>query len=243
MGRAEQDGGDGQNPAAAAEIEHLFAALNGAFELAHAHLRGRMRAGAEDHAGVEQNLDAVLRVLRVQPLRHDQQLFADGQRLVILLPVVFPVLVLDIGQLHVQRAEVGRGVLRAQRGKLVLQMADGLRHGRALLQIQPDLREPLHLLLEPFVHIVPVLAVFLEKFVELILIVHDKAVKAEHGQPVAHKVDRPRRGLDGHFNPLHDDPPDFRSEIAILYLFYTKLRQITRGYCMKRRRLPWEGNL
>jgi len=93
------------------------------------------------------------------------------------------------------------------------------------------------------VHIVPVLAVFLEKFVELILIVHDKAVKAEHGQPVAHKVDRPRRGLDGHFNPLHDDPPDFRSEIAILYLFYTKLRQITRGYCMKRRRLPWEGNL
>ena len=90
-------------------------------------------------------------------------------------------------------------------------MADGLRYGRALLQIQPDLREPLHLLLEPFVHIVPVLAVFLEKFVELILIVHDKAVKAEHGQPVAHKVDRPRRGLDGHFNPLHDDPPDFRS--------------------------------
>ena len=180
----------------------------------------------------------MLRVFRVQPLGHDQQLFADGQRLVILLPVVFPVLVLDIGQLHVQRAEVGRGVLRAQRGKLVLQMADGLRHGRALLQIQPDLREPLHLLLEPFVHIVPVLAVFLEKFVELILIVHDKAVKAEHGQPVAHKVDRPRRGLDGHFNPLHDDPPDFRSEIAILYLFYTKLRQITRGYCMRHEAAP-----
>ena len=161
----------------------------------------------------QQDLDAVLRVFRV---RHSgtTSSFADGQRLVILLPVVFPVLVLDIGQLHVQRAEVGRGVLRAQRGELVLQMADGLRHGRALLQIQPDLREPLHLLLEPFVHIVPVLAVFLEKFVELILIVHDKAVKAEHGQPVAHKVDRPRRGLDGHFNPLHDDPPDFRSEIA-----------------------------
>lgn len=78
VGRAEQDGSDGQNAAAAAEIEHALAALNSPFQLAHTHLRGRVRAGAEDHAGVEQDLDAVFRVFRVQPLRNDQQPFADG---------------------------------------------------------------------------------------------------------------------------------------------------------------------
>ena len=65
-----------------------------------------MCAGSEDHAGVEQNLNTVLRVLWVQPLGYDKKLFADGQRLIILLPVVFPVLVLDVGQLDLQRAEV-----------------------------------------------------------------------------------------------------------------------------------------
>ena len=38
-----------------------------------------MRAGSEDHAGVEQNLNTVLRVLRVQPLGYDKKLAAINQ--------------------------------------------------------------------------------------------------------------------------------------------------------------------
>ena len=208
--RAEQDGSDGQNAAAAAEIEHALAALNGPFQLAHTHLRGRVRAGAEDHAGVEQDLDAVFRVFRVQPLRNDQQPFADGQRLIVPLPVVFPVLVLDVCQLHVERAEVHRRVLRAQRGQLAFQTFDRFRHGSVLLQIQPDLRKSLHLLFQILVYIVPVLAVLLQKFMKLLLIVDDEAVKAQHGQPVADKVNGRRSRFDGQFDPLHDSPPDLQ---------------------------------
>ena len=210
MGRAEQDGSDGQNAAAAAEIEHALAALNSPFQLAHTHLRGRVRAGAEDHAGVEQDLDAVFRVFRVQPLRNDQQPFADGQRLIVPLPVVFPVLVLDVCQLHVERAEVHGRVLRAQRGQLAFQTFDRFRHGSVLLQIQPDLRKSLHLLFQILVYIVPVLAVLLQKFMKLLLIVDDEAVKAQHGQPVADKVNGRRSRFDGQFDPLHDSPPDLQ---------------------------------
>ena len=95
---AEEERRDGEDAGAGAEVEHLLTALNGALQLAHAHLRGGMRAGAEDHAGVEQDDDAVVRVFGVEPFRHDKQLLADGERLIILFPVVFPVFVADVGE-------------------------------------------------------------------------------------------------------------------------------------------------
>ena len=164
-----------------------------------------MRAGAEDHAGVEQNGDAVLRILRREPLRHDQKPLTDGQRLIILLPAVFPVLVADVGQRDLKRTEIYAGILRAQRGKLIAELADGLRGGGAVLQIKPDLRQTGHLPLQLLVHIVPILTVLIEKFMEFLLIVYNKAVKAQNRQTLGDQLDRGGGGLDGHFDPLHDN--------------------------------------
>ena len=136
---AELQRGDGQNAAAAAEIEHPLAARDAVLQRAHTHLRGRVRARAEDHAGVKANFCPALRVFRVQPLRHNEQTLADGQRLVILLPAIFPVLVAHILQNDHERAKVHLRELCAQGGKLLREEAHALGGIRRLLQIQPNL--------------------------------------------------------------------------------------------------------
>lgn len=200
---AEKQRRDRENAAAAAKIQHALAAMYGVLQLAHTHLGRGVRAGAEDHARVEQDLHALLRIFRMQPLRHDQQPLADGQRLIILFPAVFPVLIADVCQRDLERAELDGRMLCAQRGKLAAEQPDGLRGGGAVLKIEPDLGQTGHLPLQLLVHIVPVLPVLIEKFVEFLLIVYDKAVKTEHGEPLADQFDGGGCRFDGDFDPLH----------------------------------------
>ena len=49
-----------------------------------------MRARAEQKAGVEAKGHPAL-LGAVDPFRHDEELFADLKRLIVLLPVIFPV--------------------------------------------------------------------------------------------------------------------------------------------------------
>ena len=204
---AQKQRGNRQNAAAAAEVQHLFAALNGALKLFHAHLRRSVRAGAEDHAGVQQHLHAMLGVFRVQPLRHDQKLRADLERLIVLLPVVLPVLVLHMLQRDIKRSKFDGRILLRKQPQLIFEIGDRLRCGRGVFEVEPDLAQALHLFFQTLVHIVPVLLVVFQKLVKLVLIVHNKAVEAEHRQPLSDKLDCLRRGFDANFNPLHDKPP------------------------------------
>ena len=203
MAGAEEERRDGEDAGAGAEVEHLLTALNGALELAHAHLRGGMRAGAEDHAGVEQDDDAVVRVFGVEPFGHNKQLLADGERLIILFPVVFPVFVADVGERDLKRAKVDGGIVAPEDGQIVAKRADLLRRCGAVLQIEADLGKTLHFLLEIFVDIIPVLVVFFQKPLEILLVVDDKAVESQNGQPVADQVDGGGGRFDGYFDPLH----------------------------------------
>ena len=181
MAGAEEERRDGEDAGAGAEVEHLFAALNGTLQLAHAHLRGGVRAGAEDHARVEQDDDTVLRVFGVEPFRHDKQLLADGEGLIILFPVVFPVLIADIGERDLKRAKVDGGIVAPEDGQIVAKRADLLRRCGAVLQIEADLGKTLHFLLEIFIDIIPVLVVFFQKPLEILLVVDDKAVESQNG--------------------------------------------------------------
>ena len=188
MLRAEKQRRNGQYAAAASKVQDLFSPLNRALELFHAHLGRRVRAGSEDHAGVQQHLHAVLRVFRMQPLGHDQKPAADFKRLIILLPVVFPVLVLHVLERHIEGSELDLRILLRKQTQLVFEIGDRLGRGGRILDVEPDLAQTLHLLFKALVHIVPVLLVVFQKLVELVLIVHNKAVEAEHRQPLSDQL-------------------------------------------------------
>lgn len=86
-----------------------------------------MGAGAEDHARVQHHGDPVLGILRGKPLGDDQQLFADGDGLIILLPALLPVLLLKVLEADLQRAEVGVGILGSEYLQLAFQLGNLLR--------------------------------------------------------------------------------------------------------------------
>ena len=162
-----------------------------------------MRAGSEDHAGVQNHRNPVgLRLLR-HPLGQHNQALADGNGLVVLLPIVLPVLILHRGGLQLQGAEWQRGVLRAELVQMRAQQRQLLLHAGPVLQIQPDLGESLHLLLQCLVHIIPVLAILLQKLMKLLLIVHNKAVISERRQICGGLLHSRGCGFDGDFQPLH----------------------------------------
>ena len=124
----------------------------------------------------------------MQPLGHDQKPAADFKRLIILLPVVFPVLVLHVLERHIEGSELDLRILLRKQTQLVFEIGDRLGRGGRILDVEPDLAQTLHLLFKALVHIVPVLLVVFQKFVELVLIVHNKAVEAEHRQPLSDQL-------------------------------------------------------
>ena len=104
--RAEPQRRDGEDTAAAAEIEYLFAAADQPIQRGQAQARRRVAAGAKGQPGVEDQFHAGI-VLGLLPLRHDQQPLADLHGLVELLPVVLPVLIR-----HVLHGQEQRRVFR-----------------------------------------------------------------------------------------------------------------------------------
>ena len=65
----------------------------------------------------------MLRILRREPFGNDQQLFADGDGLIILLPAFLPVLLLEILEGDLQRTQIGVRILGAECRQLAFQLA------------------------------------------------------------------------------------------------------------------------
>ena len=110
-------------------------------------------------------------------------------------------------QRDIKRSKFDGRILLRKQPQLIFEIGDRLRCGRGVFEVEPDLAQALHLFFQTLVHIVPVLLVVFQKLVKLVLIVHNKAVEAEHRQPLSDKLDCLRRGFDANFNPLHDKPP------------------------------------
>ena len=162
-----------------------------------------MGAGAEDHAGIQPDGQAVGILVGIQPLGNNHKALTDGDGLIVLLPVVLPVLVLEVGDSNFQGAKILAGVLPAEQLKLVLEVAHSLHGLGVILQIEADLRKTFHFFLESLVYIVPILLILLQKSFKLRLIVHNKAVVTQHGQPFANQLNPGGAGLNAQFQPLH----------------------------------------
>ena len=128
-----------------------------------------MRAGSEQQTGVEAQRNSA-HFGAVDPLRHDKELFADLERLIVLLPVILPV-----GVAH------GRGFHL----KLRLHGIEQPRAVLVILNIEFNARNALIAFLERGIDIVPILAVIFKEGLEIVLVFDDKAVNAEGGEPVA----------------------------------------------------------
>ena len=164
-----------------------------------------MGAGAEDHAGVEEEGDALLRIVGPEPFGDDEKPLADGDGLVVRFPIVFPVLVAAQGGLDGEGAEVLVGKLFAQGAQgdgQLLRLPD--RRG-AVLQVEPDLGEALHALGERLVDVVPIGAVFSDEALKVLLIVDDKAVVAQRGEAGGDGFHAGGGGFDGQFEPIQFD--------------------------------------
>ena len=186
---AEQQRPDAENAAAAAEVERGLARTGVLLERGEAHARCGVAARAEDEPRIEPQRDAPVR-RRIEPFGHDDELFADFDRLIVLPPVILPVAVAH-----------GRGrQLAAEAG------ADGRKLRAAVVivrEVELDARHAAKLRLERVVHIVPVLMVLLQKLLKIRLVLHDHAAGAQLGQLRADVVDLIAAGGDGHFDPLH----------------------------------------
>ena len=184
-------GGNGQNAAAAAQIQHLFAAPDRLLQRRQAQLGGGVTAGAEGQARVQDQGDPAAAV-GLFPLGDDQQPLSDLHGLVVLLPVVFPVRVLEVFQGQQQRAAVAPALLQGLQGD-----ADLAHFGEALLvrgEIKGDPGRTLHFLLQVLVHIVPVLVVVFQEVLKFSLVVNDHAVDAQGGE---HRLHRLQPGMVG----------------------------------------------
>ena len=146
-----------------------------------------MAAGAEDEARIEPQRHAPVRGLFL-PRGDDDELFPDGQGLIILLPVVFPVLVGNDARLDA----VAR---RAHRSEHFLALG---------IAREPELhaRHAGKALLERFVHIVPAGAVVFQKIVKIPFVFNAHPADAELGERVAELLRIVPAG-NGAFQPLH----------------------------------------
>ena len=119
-----------------------------------------MAAGAEDKAGVEpKRKTSVLR--RFLPFWHDDEFFADLDRLIILAPVVLPIAVLNTACSNI----AVRGVDAAEHGKAVLIVG----------QVALDAADAGELVFKFVIDIVPILVVLFEEILEILLVLDDEA--------------------------------------------------------------------
>ncbi|MNQ61768.1 hypothetical protein D3C85_760890 [compost metagenome] len=90
----QQQGGDGQDAGTAAKVQHFAVFQVLAVQPFQAQGGGRVGAGAERQARVEQQVDCV-RLGGGVPARHDPQALAEAHGLEVVHPAAFPVLVFD----------------------------------------------------------------------------------------------------------------------------------------------------
>lgn len=164
MAGPQAQGGDGQNAAAAAQVQHPVPGLHVGLHPLQAQLGGGVGPGAEGEAGVHQQPGGPVGDGGGVPLPfgHDVEPFPDGQGAVVLLPAVGPV-VLPEGDGGV--GQVNAGQVGLQLGLAVGVVGD--------VELHPG--DPLHLVQQGLVHIVPVLAVLLQEGPELLLFLHRQA--------------------------------------------------------------------
>ena len=134
--RAKQNGRDGENPAAAAEIEHVVPWLDHGFQQLQAHPCGVVLSRAERHAGVELECDARVRRALLNPAGQHIQPIPDLERLIVGLPVVLPVCVVHAVDHDAERSRVVAELGFAQLCDLAL---DILHHGGVFRHIR-DIR-------------------------------------------------------------------------------------------------------
>ena len=108
--RAEKQRRNREDSAAAAEVEHLVAGLHDFLEGFHDQLGGVVLSCAEGGSRVYLKDTVAGHRSYILPGRLDHQGLTNAERLVVLLPVVCPVLLLDVGKLHAQVAVVTLGV-------------------------------------------------------------------------------------------------------------------------------------
>ena len=174
-----------------------------------------MAAGAEGEARVQHQRHPALGkepldlFILLEPLGNHQQPLSDLHGLIILLPVVFPVGVLD--GVHGQKkaaavVPLGLEILQGQahQGHLGKACLSGL-------QIKGNAGAAPHGRLQILVHIVPVLAVVFQKVVEFRLVVNDHAVDAQGGEEGLHRLQSGVGGVDVQFQPVHNQAPCSRS--------------------------------
>ena len=159
-----------------------------------------MAAGAEGQARVQNEGDPIAAV-GLLPLGDDQQPLADLHGLVVLLPVVFPVGVLQVVHGHQQGAAVVPAFLQGLQGD-----ADLAHFGEALLvggEVEGDLGRAPHLLLQFLVHIVPVLVVVLQEILKFGFVVNHHAVDAQGGEHGLHRLQPGVVRLNMQCKPVH----------------------------------------
>ena len=173
--------------------------MNLLFQGGEAQPGGGVVPGAEGQAGVQIQRNP-LPGIRILPLGHHQQPISDLNGLVILLPVVLPVLVRQVVQGHHEAAPVL--ALSAQ----VLQgQADLPQLGEACLvrlEVEGHPGQSLHAAGEVLVHVVPILAVVLQKLPELRLVVNHHAVHIQGGQHGLHRLQAGVVGINVYFQPI-----------------------------------------
>ena len=205
--RSQPQGGDGQNAAAAAQVQHPLTAVNPLIQRRQAQPGGGVGACAEGKAGVQDQRHPSggqellhLRVL-LKPLGDHHQMLPDLHGLVILLPVVLPVGVLEVLQRQQQRPAVVPLGLELLQGQ-----TDFTHLGKALLagfQVEGDAGLTGHLGGKVLVHIVPVLVVVLQKVLELCLVVDHHAVDAQGGEQRLHRLQSGVGGVNVQLQPIH----------------------------------------
>ncbi len=160
-----------------------------------------MASGAENQAGIEVNCRSSIRN-RIAPLpfRNHIQPIADGEGLVILLPVVGPVLFLQGGQGDFQGAAV-RLCAGAEAGQSRLQFAQPCVPVLVVGEIAFHPVDTPALLLQLFVHLVPAVPVFVGKLSKICLFLYHQSGDSHGGEIGADRFNSGCGCIDGHFQP------------------------------------------
>ena len=198
--RPQAQGRDGQNSAAAAQVQHPLSAPDQALQGREAQAGGGVGPGAEGEARVQVQRHPVSGV-RLLPLGNHQQALPDFHGLVILLPVVLPVGVLHVLQGHEQGAQV-----RPLPFQRLQAEADLPQLGKALfpgLQIEGDPGPARHLPLQVLVHVVPAVPVVLQEVPEVLLVLNHDVVHVRPGQEGLHLLQTGVVGVNVYLQPAH----------------------------------------
>ena len=193
--RTQKQGGDRQNPAAAADIEHRAARAHRVFQCLQAKAGGLVPARAECKSRFERQHRAVLGVFGIlAPKRLDEQPTPNGQGMKICFPIVLPVLAFAD-----QRVDLVRNACRRQALRKIGKRLIWARFGRI---IQMDARFGTILREQILVNEVDVrdLACF---FLKCAVILDINAARRRHARNVCGTIRICRVYRDANFRPVH----------------------------------------